>query len=146
MKRLFLESALLALAVWGCWRWTHPPETPPTATFPGARPSLDMPAAPALRPAEPGEAMRVVPESLGAASGRAAGRARPLGSTPLLLSARGAPADERSPAPRPSPPTWDERLRDPRALGAVVALFLLCYALLARALRRGPGGRGFTND
>ena len=37
-------------------------------------------------------------------------------------------------------------LRQPWAMGAVVALFVVLYALGTRALRKGPGGRGFTHD
>jgi hypothetical protein len=144
MKRLFLESAVVALVVWGGWRWTHPPTEAPTPTFDGTRPTLDMPAAPTLRPARPGDAMRVKPGDIGGEE-RLGVRERPLGSTPRLISS-GAPPDTQSPTPRSGAPTWDERLRDPRALGVVFAAFLLFWLLLGRALRRGPGGKGLTND
>lgn len=144
MTRLLLESAVVAAIVWGGWRWTHPPPETPESTFAGTRPALDMPAAPTLRPAPAGDSMRVAPEGIGGTE-RFGARERPLGTTPRMISS-GAPADARSPAPRSSAPTWDERLRDPRALGVVFALFLGFWLLLTRALRRGPGGRGFTND
>jgi hypothetical protein len=147
MSRLFFESAVVALVVWGGYRWTHPPTPPLVPTFSSGRPSLDMPPAPALRPDRPSSAMIVVPESLGArrVDGRSVQEA-PLGSTPALFSQAPSPAREARAARRASAPTWDERLRDPRMLGAVFALFLVFYALLAQSLRRGPGGGGLKHD
>jgi|GEM_PF-2301628 len=143
--RFLFECAAVAAVVWGGWRWTHPPVEAPTPTFVGARPELEMPAAPTLRPEKPGDAMRVTPDGNLGGQEKFGARERPLGATPRLLST-GAPADAQSPAPRSSGPSWDERLRDPRALGVVFAAFLLCWLLLGRALRRGPGGKGFTHD
>lgn len=45
--------------------------------------------------------------------------------------------------------SWILRLktRDPRAIIAlIVCVFVGVYALMAKALRRGPGGRGLTHD
>jgi hypothetical protein len=141
MKRLLLECAVVAAAVWGGWRWTHPPAAPPARTFAGARPDLDMPPAPALRPERPASAMDVVPEDA------RADRSARLGRTPALLAGpRAIAPEDAAAAPRPRATTWDERLRDPRALGVVFALFLAAYFLLTGALRRGPRGRGFGRD
>jgi hypothetical protein len=44
---------------------------------------------------------------------------------------------------------WLERLKrlDRRVVvGAIAAFFLVLYAIGVRALRRGPGGGGFTHD
>jgi len=139
LKRLVFESAALALLVWGGWRWSHPPAQPATPTFAGERPTLAMPAAPTLRPDRPQSAMKILPEE--------PGRSISLGRTPALFSSPSpaSPDDNSAPAAPPAS-SWDERLRDPRALCVVFAVFLVCWILLTRSLRRGPGGGGFTRD
>jgi hypothetical protein len=156
MRRIHVECAVVALVVWGAYRWTHRPPPPPARLFSGARPDLDMPGALALRPEKPADAMLVVPEGAGASAPRLRGSSAParpvaLGSTPRLLSGpRGAAPAEEAPALAASRPGY-ERLRGPGAVAAAAALFVVLYALLASSLRRGddgrgPGGRGLTHD
>jgi hypothetical protein len=142
VKRLLLDCSVVLLVVGGAYFWRHPVSRPRAPAVSGAMPDLSMPENPALRTRTAVDsAQYVVRETAG-------GRERPLGSKPRLLgpsavdaaagSAPDALPDERSP--------WSDRLRRPWALGAVAALFILLYAVLTRALRKGPGGHGFTHD
>ena len=151
MKRLLRDCTVVALVVWGAYSWTHPPVPRRAPVIPGAMPDLTMPSA---RPfsAKVVSSMLVVRESSNDGSPHLAGsqprRERVLGGKPRLLGESAvdvtagrvpdALPDKRSP--------WSDRLRQPWALGAVVALFIVLYAVLTRALRRGPGGHGFTHD
>jgi hypothetical protein len=114
-------------------------------------PDLNMPA-PGGRPSTvAGSSMLIAPEDAGRPEVHLRGvrvKEKTLGEKPRLLgpsavdptagSAPDALPDERSP--------WSDRLRQPWAVGAVVAFFIVMYALLTRALRKGPGGKGFTHD
>jgi uncharacterized iron-regulated membrane protein len=155
MKRLLFDCAVVLLAAAGAYRWTHRPVPTRPPAIRGARPNLDMPPPSGLTsPQALDSGELVVPESAGDDRPHLAGSKQPrrepgLGDTPQILgepaidvtaagASDGAPADDRSP--------WEDRLRKPWAFGAVVALFIVLYALGTRALRRGPGGRGFTRD
>jgi hypothetical protein len=154
--RLLRDCAVILFVVGGVYFWKHRPVPAPVPAYHGARPDLRMPAA-SGRPSSDAvdSAQYVVPEDPNGPRPHLAGKARaepreqPLGDKPQIL---GEPAvdvtavdgpsgvleDERSP--------WEERLRRPWAMGAVVALFFVLYALGTRALRKGPGGRGFRHD
>ena len=148
--KLLRDCFALLLVAGGVYVWTHRPAPLLAPAISGARPDLAMPAAPALAP-KVGSSMLVLKEGAGDGQAHLGGkpaRERPLGESPRLLGAsavditggrvREPLSGERSP--------WSDRLRQPWAMGAVVALFFVLYALLARALRKGPGGRGFTHD
>jgi hypothetical protein len=131
MKRLLLDCSVVLLVAGGVYFWKHRPVPAPVPAISGARPDLAMPSAKQFSP-EAG----------------ARRREKTLGETPQLLgqsavdpTAGNVPdalPDERSP--------WSDRLRQPWAVGAVVALFIVLYALMTRALRKGPGGHGFTHE
>jgi hypothetical protein len=150
MKKLLRDCAVVALVVWGIYTWTHPPVLRREPVIPGAMPNLAMPA---VRPfsAEAGSSMLVVREESSDGQPHLDGRPRrerALGTKPHLLGESAvdvtagrvpdALPDERSP--------WSDRLRQPWAVGAVVALFIVLYAVLTRALWRGSGEHGFTHD
>jgi hypothetical protein len=150
MKRLLLDCSVVLLVVGGVYFWKHRPVPAPVPAISGARPNLSMPSAKPFSP-EAGTSMLVVPEDGGhpqAHLPNARRRDKILGETPQLLgpsavdvAAGNVPdalPDERSP--------WSDRLRQPWAVGAVVALFIVLYALMTRALRKGPGGHGFTHE
>lgn len=149
MKRLLLECGVVALAAWGLYRWKFPPAepvAPVTPAYTDGRPDLDMTGtAPTLRPPKVASSMLVAPGSLtdDSPAGRR-GRPGTLGSTPRLLSAPGAAAEDAAAASSPAAATpWDAWLRrlrrfgGPRAVIEIFALFLVGYLLLARGLRRG---------
>jgi hypothetical protein len=113
-------------------------------------PNLAMPSA---RPyyAEVGSSMLVVREDSSDGQPHLAGkprRDRALGTIPRLLgeSAVDVTAGQLPDALPDTRSPWSNWLRQPWAAGAVVALFIVLYAVLTRALRRGPGGHGFTHD
>lgn len=150
MKRLLFDCSVVALVAFGAYSWTHRPAPRRAPAISGAMPDLAMPAARPMS-AEVGSSMLVAPEDAGGPDVHLKGarvREKALGEKPRLLGAsaaditggRGSDAlpDEQTP--------WEDRMRQPWAMGAVVALFIVLYALLTRALRKGPGGRGFTHD
>ena len=129
--KLLRDLLLIALAAGGGYWWTHRPAPQRAPAIAGDRPDLAMPAAPKLAP-KVGSSLTVPKDG---------------GGRPLLD--RGAPdvTGGRASQPLPDEQTpWQDLLRRPKAMGAVVALFIVLYALGARALRKGPGGRGFTHD
>jgi hypothetical protein len=141
---------VVLLVAGGVYFWKHRPVPAPVPAISGARPDLAMPSAKQFSP-EAGSSMLVVPEDAGRPEAHlpsARRREKTLGETPQLLgqsavdpTAGNVPdalPDERSP--------WSDRLRQPWAVGAVVALFIVLYALMTRALRKGPGGHGFTHE
>lgn len=126
---------------------------------PGARSSeLAAPQAKLGRPRGPGEAMLVVPEERPRENAKSPGgtgeapqlnkeapkvfERAPIAQDSLALAKAGA-------APESKLPGWLLRLQalDPRAvIAAVVGVFLLLYFFGVAALRRGPGGKGFTHE
>ncbi|MFI5363852.1 MAG: hypothetical protein ACHQ49_17965 [Elusimicrobiota bacterium] len=150
MKRLLLDCSVVALVAWGAYSWTHRPVPRRAPAISGAMPNLDMPPARAMT-ADLETSMLVVPEEAGRPEVHVRGalrREKTLGEKPQVLggsavdiTAGGIPdalPDEKSP--------WSDRLRQPWAFGAIVALFIVLYALMTRALRKGPGGHGFSHD
>ena len=150
MKRLLLDCSVVLLVAWGAYSWTHRPVPRRAPAISGAMPNIRMPAARPMS-AEIGSSMLVVPEDAGRPEVHAPGqrhREKTLGEKPDLLGGAAvdptagnvpdALPDELSP--------WEDRLRQPWAVGAVVALFIILYALMTRALRKGPGGHGFSHD
>jgi hypothetical protein len=147
-----LKPALTEEAAAGAASAPEPGEKPG-----GPAPALSAPQARVSRPRGPGEAMLIVPEGTKEASEGFEGSGEPprLRKTAPKVFER-APIEKDSPAlakPAAAPdsglPGWLLRLQalDPRAvIGAVVGVFLLLYFLGVAALRRGPGGKGFTHD
>jgi hypothetical protein len=146
LRDLLFLSVLGGAAYW----WTHQPVPQRPPALPGPRPNLAMPAGPALIPRVE-NSLLVAKESTSVdvhLNGKQ-GKERPLAANkPQLL---GEPAVDvtggRDSEPLPDErDIWNERLHDPRAMAAVVVLFILLYVLGTRALRKGPGGQGFTHD
>jgi len=144
-----LRDLLLLAAVGGGWYWwAHRPLPERAPAFSGARPDLAMPAASASAP-KVGSSLQELHHDGGPVhlAGKSS-REQALGSKPQVLGGGAADVtggqgaetlpDERTP--------WSDRMRDPWAFAAVVALFAVLYALGTRALRKGPGGHGFTHD
>jgi len=150
VKRLLFDCAVVALVAWGAYSWTHRPAPRRAPAITGAMPNLGMPPARPMS-AEVDSSMMVAPEDAGRPEVHlksARVREKTLGETPQIL---GEPAADvtggQVPGALPDEQTpWEDRMRRPWAMGAVVALFIVLYALLARALRKGPGGRGFSHD
>lgn len=150
--KLTRDLVLIAVVCLGFYGWRHRLIPKPKPLFKGPAPTLAMPA-PSNVPARPdaGEGMLVEKESLGGPERHAPGqrsRSKTLGETPRLLSGEAAPSLDDA---RPSPPaddqsTWLDRAATPKGMAAVFGLFVLCYLVLGRALRKGPGGHGFTHD
>jgi hypothetical protein len=153
--RLIRDLLALLLVAGGVYFWKHRPAPAPAPAIQGRRPNLSMPAAPGLRPADaPDSAGYVLPEENAVQKRHLAGKAPPpetqeaLGDKPQIL---GAPAvdvvDPRGAAGiEEARSSWEDRLRQPWALAAIAALFVVLYALGTRSLRKGPGGGGFTHD
>ena len=156
MNRLLRDCTVVLLVVGSVYYWKYRPVPEPVAipAIPGEMPDLRMPSAPRLRTRRATDSATLVvhelagnerPRLAGGKSDREralGGKSRVLGGSAVDATAASGPDgvldDERSP--------WEDRLRQPWAVGAVVALFVVLYALGVRALRRGPGGGGFTHD
>lgn len=146
--KLLRDLLILALVGGGAYWWTHRPAPERAPAIAGARPDLAMPSAPKLAP-KAGSSILVQSGDGGPVhlAGKAS-RERALGKKPELLGAGAVDVTGgRDSEPLPDVRTpWQDFMRQPRAMAAVVALFILLYALGTRALRKGPGGRGFTHD
>ena len=149
--KLVRDLLVIAAVCAGFYAWRHRPQPVRPPLIPGPAPTLAMPAPSGRTPRpEDGGQMLVEKDSLGAREVHAPGqRARPktLGETPQLLSGESAPSLDDSAAPPPPDPveTWLDRAATPKGMATVFALFVLCYLLLGRALRKGPGGHGLTH-
>ena len=148
--KLLRDCFVVLLVAGGAYFWTHRPVPRRAPAVSGARPDLAMPAARPMS-AEVGSSMLVAPEDAGRPEVHlksARVHEKTLGEKPQLLGESAADItaghvpdalpDEQTP--------WEDRMRQPWAMGAVVALFIVLYALLTRALRKGPGGHGFSHD
>ena len=146
--KLLRDLLVIAAVAGGAWWWTHRPAPERAPAIAGARPDLAMSPATGLKPAV-GSSMAGLRHDGGPVhlAGKTS-REQPLGARPELL---GGGADDVT-GGRASEPLHDERtpwedfMREPRAMAAVVVLCSILYALGTRALRKGPGGRGFTHD
>lgn len=146
--KLLRDLLIVALAAGGGYWWTHRPVPERAPAIAGERPDLAMPPASTALP-KAGSSMETIRHDGGPAhlAGKSS-REQALGSKPELLGggavdvtgARGSGTlpDERAP--------FQDFTRRPAAVASVVALFVLLYLLGTRALRKGPGGRGFTHD
>lgn len=149
--KLTRDLVVIAVLCAGFYGWKHRLIPKPKPLFPGKAPVLAMPS-PSDRPLRPDadEAMLVEKESLGMPDKHLNGRhgkPKPLGETPQLLTSAVLPSLEPAASPlEADKPTWLDKAATPQGMVAVVALFALCYLVLGRALRRGPGGRGLTHD
>ncbi|HXT00667.1 MAG TPA: hypothetical protein VN915_08345 [Elusimicrobiota bacterium] len=146
--KLLRDLAVIAAAVGGAYWWTHRPAPERAPAIAGARPDLAMPAASKLPP-NVGSSIETLRHDGGPVhlAGKES-REQALGRKPELLG--GGAVDvtggrESEPLPDERTP-WRDFTRQPRAMAAVVALFIVLYLLGTRALRKGPGGRGFTHD
>lgn len=146
--KLLRDLLVIGLVAGGAYWWTHRPAPARAPAIAGARPDLSMPPPSAAAP-KVGSSMQTLRHDGGPVhlAGKAS-REQALGRKPELLG--GGAVDVtggRDSEPLPDERTpWSDRMRRPWALGAVVALFIVLYALGTRALRKGPGGRGFTHD
>jgi hypothetical protein len=154
VKRLIFDCSVLALAAWGWYSWKHRPVPQPVPAYRGARPNLDMPAAPE-GPAAPEVESHIavsakdIDDSAPHLQGHPDVASHALGDRPKLFEKAGPDstlADEPAGTLSSERSPWLERLTQPWTFAAIVALFLVLYAVLSRALRRGPGGHGFTHD
>jgi hypothetical protein len=150
--KLTRDLVIIAVVCLGFYGWRHRLIPKPKPLFKGPAPTLAMPA-PSNTPPRPdaGEDMLVEKESLGMPERHAPGqRSRPktLGETPQLLSGDSAPSlDDNGPSPlTDDQPTWLDRAATPKGMAAVFGLFVLCYLILGRALKKGGGHHGFTHD
>lgn len=149
--KLTRDLVILAVLCLGFYGWRHRVVPKPKPLIKGPVPTLAMPA-PSSRPVRPdaGESLLVEKDSLGGKGVHVPGQlARPktLGETPQLLSGESAPSldDPSAPPPPDELETWLDHAATPKGMATVFALFVLCYLLLGRALRKGPGGHGLTH-
>lgn len=149
--KLVRDLLVIAVVCGGFYAWRHRPQPERKPLFAGPAPTLAMPG-PSSAPlkTEDGGALLVEKDSLGAREVHAPGqRARPktLGETPQMLSGESAPSLDDPAAPPPPDPleTWLDRAATPKGMATVFTLFVLCYLVLGRALRKGPGGHGLTH-
>jgi len=146
--KLLRDLLLLALAAGGWYWWKHQPAPERAPAFSGARPNLAMPAASAAAPKVESSLQTLRRDGGPIGLNGKQAREQALGRKPELLGAGAVDVTGgRASEPLPDEQTpWEDRLHDPKAMAAVVALFIVLYALGTRALRKGPGGHGFTHD